>query len=57
MEEFPADEDGEGEEGEEGGDPEEFLLKWAGNDTDLRLARLEHLIARRPLLASSVELR
>lgn len=40
LEEFPADEDddddADGEEGDAGGNAEEFLLRWTGNDTDLR---------------------
>lgn len=41
MEEFPPaegeDEEVDGE--EEGGNAEDFLLKWTGNDTDLRCVR------------------
>jgi len=49
-EELPADE-------EEGGQGEDFLLKDDGNDLDMRLARLEWLMSRRPELLSSVMLR
>ncbi|KAJ9518397.1 hypothetical protein QJQ45_018420 [Haematococcus lacustris] len=45
------------EEPEEGDDGTDFLLKDDGDDLDLRLARLEHLMARRPELLSSVILR
>eukprot|EP00200_Dunaliella_tertiolecta_P010820 CAMPEP_0202386768 /NCGR_PEP_ID=MMETSP1127-20130417/68372_1 /ASSEMBLY_ACC=CAM_ASM_000462 /TAXON_ID=3047 /ORGANISM="Dunaliella tertiolecta, Strain CCMP1320" /LENGTH=927 /DNA_ID=CAMNT_0048987473 /DNA_START=101 /DNA_END=2884 /DNA_ORIENTATION=- len=38
-------------------DGTDFLLKDDGNDIDLRLARLEHLMTRRPELLSSVVLR
>ncbi|CAL8465590.1 g5126 [Coccomyxa elongata] len=38
-------------------DGEDFLLKDDENDIDLRLARLEHLMERRPELLSSVMLR
>jgi pre-mRNA-splicing factor SYF1 len=38
-------------------DGEDFLLKDGGDDLDLRLARLEHLMERRPELLSSVMLR
>jgi pre-mRNA-splicing factor SYF1 len=38
-------------------DGTDFLLKDDGGDLDLRLARLEHLMARRPELLSSVVLR
>ncbi|GIL47375.1 hypothetical protein Vafri_4209 [Volvox africanus] len=38
-------------------DGADFLLKDDGNDVDLRLARLEHLMNRRPELLSSVILR
>ncbi|KAI7844217.1 hypothetical protein COHA_002351 [Chlorella ohadii] len=47
-EEAPALEDDDGE---------DFLLKDGGDDLDLRLARLEHLMERRPELLSSVMLR
>ncbi|CAK0786535.1 hypothetical protein CVIRNUC_009748 [Coccomyxa viridis] len=40
-----------------GDDGEDFLLKDDENDIDLRLARLEHLMERRPILLSSVMLR
>lgn len=36
---------------------EDFLLKDSGDDLDMRLARLEHLMERRPELLSSVMLR
>lgn len=49
----PEEEEGEGE----GGDGSDFLLRDDGNDIDLRLARLEHLMSRRPELLSSVVLR
>ncbi|KAL4450099.1 hypothetical protein ABPG77_010768 [Micractinium sp. CCAP 211/92] len=49
AEEEPAEEDG--------GDGEDFLLTDTGDDLDLRLARLEHLMERRPELLSSVMLR
>ena len=39
------------------GDGSDFLLVDDGNDVDLRLERLEWLIARRPELLSSVMLR
>ncbi|PSC72105.1 Pre-mRNA-splicing factor SYF1 [Micractinium conductrix] len=42
---------------EEEDDGEDFLLKDAGDDLDMRLARLEHLMERRPELLSSVMLR
>jgi len=45
------------EEGEGTTDGSDFLLRDDGDDVDLRLARLEHLMARRPELLSSVMLR
>ncbi|EFJ51030.1 hypothetical protein VOLCADRAFT_103670 [Volvox carteri f. nagariensis] len=48
------DEDGMAVDDDDGAD---FLLKDDGNDVDLRLARLEHLMNRRPELLSSVILR
>jgi len=48
------DEDQEVEEGVGG---EDFILKDDGKDIDMRLARLEFLIARRPELLNSVMLR
>ncbi|KAG2493464.1 hypothetical protein HYH03_008281 [Edaphochlamys debaryana] len=56
MEQLAA-EDPEGPEGAEEDDGTDFLLKDDGNDLDLRLARLEHLMNRRPELLSSVILR
>ncbi|KAK9815714.1 hypothetical protein WJX72_008451 [[Myrmecia] bisecta] len=41
----------------EAGDGTDFLLQDDGKDIDLRLARLEHLMERRPELLSSVMLR
>ncbi|GLC45042.1 hypothetical protein PLESTB_001462400 [Pleodorina starrii] len=55
MEQLADDE--EGGAAEEGDDGADFLLKDDGNDVDLRLARLEHLMNRRPELLSSVILR
>lgn len=53
-----ADTDEEGSEQMHADDSgEDFLLKDDGNDLDLRLARLEHLVERRPELLSSVMLR
>lgn len=55
------DEEGGGEEGGNGDkgddDARNFLLIDQGDDLDLRLARLEHLMERRPELLSSVILR
>ncbi|GAB4814261.1 hypothetical protein N2152v2_001307 [Parachlorella kessleri] len=52
------EEEGEGaENGDVESDGDDFLLKDDGNDLDLRLARLEHLMERRPELLSSVMLR
>ncbi|KAG1676470.1 hypothetical protein FOA52_002290 [Chlamydomonas sp. UWO 241] len=54
MEQMADDED---EPEDEGGDGEGFLLRDDGRDLDLRLARLEFTIARRPELLNSVMLR
>lgn len=40
-----------------GSNGEDFLLRDDGDDLDMRLARLEHLMERRPELLSSVVLR
>jgi pre-mRNA-splicing factor SYF1 len=40
-----------------GGEGDDFVLRDSGDDMDLRLARLEHLMERRPELLSSVMLR
>ena len=54
----PADEDKEEDEDMvEGVGGEDFIFKDDGKDIDLRLARLEFLIARRPELLNSVMLR
>ena len=53
----PASAMDEEEEVEEGVGGEDFILKDDGKDIDLRLARLEFLIARRPELLNSVMLR
>lgn len=60
MEQMAEEEGGGGEEEGEGaaaGDGADFVLADAGDDLDLRLARLEHLMERRPELLSSVVLR
>jgi len=51
-----ASEEGEVD-GDEDQDGKDFVLKDNGDDLDLRLARLEHLLERRPELLSSVVLR
>ncbi|GFR43608.1 hypothetical protein Agub_g4705 [Astrephomene gubernaculifera] len=56
MEQLAGEDEEEGG-AEEGDDGTDFLLKDDGNDVDLRLARLEHLMNRRPELLSSVILR
>eukprot|EP00891_Asterochloris_glomerata_P006475 jgi/Astpho2/6475/fgenesh1_pm.00096_%23_6_t len=56
MQNAPEDETEE-EQKEDEGDGEDFLLNDDGRDIELRLARLEHLIERRPELLSSVMLR
>lgn len=56
--ESAAEEDGSGEgDGGEDSTGEDFVLKDSGDDLDLRLMRLEHLLERRPELLSSVVLR
>ena len=51
------DEDGDDGEGDDDDDGADFLFKDVGDDLDLRLARLEFLMGRRPELLSSVMLR
>ena len=51
----PESADGDGENADDNGT--DFLFKDAGDDLDLRLARLEFLMGRRPELLSSVMLR
>ncbi|KAG2453740.1 hypothetical protein HYH02_001951 [Chlamydomonas schloesseri] len=57
MEQLAGDDDDEEAKAKDGDDGTDFLLKDDGNDVDLRLARLEHLMNRRPELLSSVILR
>ena len=57
MEQLAEEEGDEEEEGESDAQGVDFILHDNGDDLDLRLARLEHVVERRPELLSSVMLR